>query len=149
MNENDISDRPVLLTEGPFAGWLTWGDGSDPFETELGPFCFRDEGGKVRTAFLPRRTHLNGGGFLHGGALMSFADFALFAIAYKTLATSRAVTLTFTSEFLSAGEQGVLVEAEGSIVHETRSFVFVRGVMTQAGRPLLAFSGTLKKIGKR
>ena len=71
----------IELTEGPFAGWITWGAGSDPFETANGPFCFKIENGTARCAFQPRREHLNGGGAVHGGALMRFADFALFSIA--------------------------------------------------------------------
>ena len=138
---------PTVLTEGPFAGWSTWSAGADPFETAIGPFCFKvDPDGRARSAFLPRREHLNGGGSVHGGALMSFADFALFSIAHKALEGVKAVTLTCNCEFLSAGEAGAVIEAEGDVLRETRSLIFVRGLVTQASRPLLAFSGTLKKI---
>jgi acyl-coenzyme A thioesterase PaaI-like protein len=137
----------IELKDGPFAGWMTWGAGSDPFETANGPFCFRiEEGGGVRCAFQPRREHLNGGGAVHGGALMSFADFALFSIAYDALGDARAVTLTFASEFVAAGSLDGLIEARGEVLRQTRSIVFVRGLVTQVSRPLLAFSGTLKKI---
>jgi acyl-coenzyme A thioesterase PaaI-like protein len=137
---------PILLTEGPFAGWSTWSAGGDPFETAIGPFCFKAEGGRMRSAFQPRREHLNGGGAIHGGALMSFADFALFSIAHNALRDVRAVTLTCNCEFLSAGDLSAVVEAEGEVLRDTRSLIFVRGMVTQASRPLLAFSGTLKKI---
>ncbi|MFO1016161.1 MAG: PaaI family thioesterase [Hyphomonadaceae bacterium] len=138
---------PIEVTEGPFAGWMTWGEGADPYETAIGPFCFKVEtDGRARCAFQPRRDHLNGGGFVHGGALMSFADFSLFSIAHKELEGVRAVTLTCNSEFLSAGELGAMIEAHGEVLRETRSLIFVRGLVTQGSRPLLAFSGTLKKI---
>ena len=32
---------PIEVTEGPFAGWMTWGEGADPYETAIGPFCFK------------------------------------------------------------------------------------------------------------
>ena len=137
---------PILLTEGPFAGWNTWGHGADPYETAIGPFCFKEEGDRARSAFQPRREHLNGGGKIHGGALMSFADFSLFSIAHKALKGAHAVTLTCNCEFLSAGDLSAVIEAEGEMLRETRSLIFVRGLITQASRPLLAFSGTLKKI---
>jgi acyl-coenzyme A thioesterase PaaI-like protein len=89
---------------------------------------------------------LNGGGTIHGGALMSFADFSLFAIAHNALRGAHAVTLTCNSEFLSAGGLDDIVYADGEVLRETRSLVFVRGLVTQDSRPLLAFSGTLKKI---
>lgn len=137
---------PIVLADGPFAGWSTWGHGADPYETAIGPFCFKVEDGRARTAFQPRREHLNGGGTIHGGALMSFADFALFSIAHKALEGVSAVTLTCNCEFLSAGDLGAVVEAQGEVLRETRSLIFVRGIVTQGERPLLAFSGTLKKI---
>ncbi len=141
--------QPVVLTTGPFAGWSTWSTGRDPFETAIGPFCFRLERERVRCAFEPRREHLNGGGAIHGGALMSFADFALFCIAHKELAGQTAVTLTCNSEFLKAGDLSGLVEAEGEVLRATRSLIFVRGLVTQVSQPLLAFSATLKKIERR
>lgn len=138
---------PTPLTEGRFKGWLSWGRGADPYETQLGPFCFRVEESGVVCAFEPRRDHLNGGGAIHGGALMSFADFSLFAIAHNVLRNQRAVTLTCNSEFLSAGGLDDIVEARGEVLRETRSLIFVRGLVAQSARPLLAFSGTLKKLG--
>lgn len=140
--------HPLLIEDGPFAGWRTWGGGADPFETAIGPFCYRVIDSKVRCGFQPRREHLNGAGAVHGGALMSFADFALFAIAYNALDASNVVTVTCNSEFLSAGGLEGVIEAEGEMLRETRSLLFIRGLVTQQGRPLLAFSGTLKKIVK-
>jgi len=139
----------VTLTEGPFAGWTTWSRGSDPFETAIGPFYFRAENGEARCVFEPERRHLNGGGTIHGGCLMSFADFALFAIAHKALDGGHAVTLTFSSEFIGAGGLDGLVEARGEVIRATRSVIFVRGTITQSARPLLSFSGTLKKLTQR
>jgi acyl-coenzyme A thioesterase 13 len=139
--------KPQVLTEGPFAGWTTWSNGADPYETAIGPFCFRvGDDGAALSAFEPKPHHLNGGGTIHGGALMSFADFALFAIAHNALRGVKAVTLTCNSEFIGAGNLDGNVEARGEVLRETRSLIFVRGLVTQGSRPLLAFSGTLKKI---
>ncbi|MEZ5958618.1 MAG: PaaI family thioesterase [Hyphomonadaceae bacterium] len=140
----------VTLTEGPFAGWTTWSKGGDPYETLIGPFYFRSEtDGGSRSVFEPQAHHCNGGGSIHGGCLMSFADFSLFAIAHNTLNGAHAVTLSFSSEFIGAGKAGELVEARGEVLRDTRSVTFVRGIVTQAARPLLSFSGTLKKIARR
>lgn len=78
---------------------------------------------------------------------MSFADFALFAIASKELENQMAVTLTFNSEFVGAGGLDGWVEAEGRVIKATRSYVFVQAVLVQQQKTLLAFSGTLKKLG--
>ncbi|MFN7674210.1 MAG: PaaI family thioesterase, partial [bacterium] len=79
MSENTPS-KPQLVTEGAFANWSTWGNGSDPFETLTGPFYMKPlpEGGYI-CAFMPEERHCNGMGNIHGGCLMTFADFALFA----------------------------------------------------------------------
>ncbi len=142
----DPYGTPIVLGNGPFRGWTTWGAGADPFETFLGPFYFREIDGAALCAFAPRREHLNGGSAIHGGALMSFADFSLFAIANRALAGQMAVTLTCNCEFLGAGGLEAHVESQGEVLRTTRSLVFVRGLVTQASRSLLAFSGTLKKI---
>jgi uncharacterized protein (TIGR00369 family) len=139
------------LTEGPFAGWISWGMGQDPFETLVGPFAYRLDGGTVaEIAFQPEHRHLNGAGAVHGGCLMSFADFALFAIAHHSLKGGvMAVTLTCNSEFLGAGDTDGWITAEGEVLKETGSLIFVRGVLKQRGAPIFAFSGTLKKIKPR
>ena len=78
---------------------------------------------------------------------MSFADFALFCIASNAWRKPfRGVTIGFNSEFLSPGTLDGLLEAKGELLRETKSLLFVRGVITQTDRPVLAFSGTLKKI---
>ena len=106
----------VTLTEGPFAGWTTWSQGGDPYESLIGPFYFRSEAdGAARCVFEPKPHHCNGGGAIHGGCLMSFADFSLFAIAHNTLKGAHAVTLTFSSEFVGAGGLDGLVEARGEV----------------------------------
>ncbi|MEO1189218.1 MAG: PaaI family thioesterase, partial [Pseudomonadota bacterium] len=71
------------ITDGEFAGWHTWP--GEPFEHDTaGPFYMRqDEDGGMVAAFRAERKHMNAGGVVHGGALMTFADFALFALAHS------------------------------------------------------------------
>jgi acyl-coenzyme A thioesterase 13 len=145
---NNAYGQSYTIASGPFAGWLSWGQGQDPYETLVGPFCYRiQKGGAIQIAFQPEARHLNGARSIHGGCLMSFADFALFAIAHHNLQGGvMAVTLTCNTEFLGAGNLDGWVEARGEVLKETRSLIFVRGTLHQRGEPILAFSGTLKKI---
>lgn len=147
---NSAYGKPIVMTSGPFEGWTTWSHGQDPYETHVGPFFFRlDADGATISAFEPRRHHLNGSGAIHGGALMSFADFAIFSIAHNALhGDVTAVTLTMNAEFVGAGALEGVVEARGEVVRETNGLVFARGTITQMSRPLLAFSGTLRKLRK-
>ena len=134
---------PVTIESGEWAGWINWPD--EPFEYETtGPFYFRvDDQGPV-AAFRAERKHMNGGGVMHGGCLMTFADFALFAIANKEMDGGFGLTVAFTSEFLDGPKVGEWIEARGEVLRRPVAGL-VRGLVTADGRPCLNFSGTLKK----
>lgn len=134
----------VTIESGEFAGWQTWPD--EPFEHDVaGPFCFRvDEQGPV-AAFRAERKHMNAGGVMHGGCLMTFADFALFAIAHDGMEGLYGVTVAFTSEFLDGARVGERIEARGEVLRKGGRLTFVRGIVTADGRPVLNFSGTIMK----
>lgn len=140
--------KPDLVTEGEFAGWSCWKD--DPFEASAGPFYYRvDEDGPV-AAFRAGAKHMNLGASVHGGCLMSFADFALFAIAADDIGEDGfAVTAAFNSEFLSGAKEGQLLEVRGDVLRAGGSLIFVRGLITADGTPCLNFSATLKRLKPR
>jgi acyl-coenzyme A thioesterase PaaI-like protein len=141
--------KRVTETEGEWAGWSRH-PGGDPFEDLAGPFYHRKrEDGVPVCAFRAERKHLNGGGFLHGGLMMTFADFSLFVIAHDVIADARTVTATFNAELVGAVGEGELVECAGEVVKAGRSMVFVRGLVTCRGEPLMSFSATLKKTVMR
>lgn len=137
-------DGAVQATSGEFAGWWTWT--RDNYEVHNGPFWHREENGGVRCVFRVERKHINGGGAVHGGCLMTFADYCLFAIANTVLHEGRGVTLSFATEFIDAVYEGELVEGTGEVVRAGRSIIFMRGMLTAAGRPVLGFSGTVKRV---
>ena len=59
------------------------------------------------------------------------------------------VTVAFTSEFLDGALEGEYIEARGEVLRKGGSITFVRGLVTANGRPVLNFSGTIKKRKKR
>ncbi|MGB3625227.1 MAG: PaaI family thioesterase [Henriciella sp.] len=138
----------VTVESGEFAGWSTWP--TEPFEYETaGPFYFRvDEKGPV-AAFRAQRKHMNAGGVVHGGCLMAFADYSLFAIAHQEIEDEYGVTVAFNSEFLSGPPEGAYIEARGEVLRAGRSIIFVRGLITGDGKPALNFSGTIMRKPKR
>jgi len=138
---------PFTETEGEFAGWLAWKD--DIFEHEsAGPFYYKKEDDGYVAAFRARPKHMNAGGSMHGGCLMAFGDFALFAIATDSLETY-GVTVAFNCEFIDGPVVGELIESRGEVIRAGGSLIFVRGIVTANGRPCLNFSGTIKKIRKK
>lgn len=143
-SENNYTSKLVKVTEGEWAGWCCY-PGGDPFEDLAGTFYFKiDDDGPV-CAFRAERKHLNGGGFLHGGCVMTFADFSLFVIARDVIDGSSTVTATFNCELVGTAFEGDLVECRGEVVKAGRSMVFVRGMITSKGEPLASFSSVLKK----
>lgn len=142
---NEIVSGPRLIEDGEWAGWRTWA-GQDPFEDQTGPFYFREDEGKVRCAFRAEPRHMNGGGFMHGGCMLTFADFSLFAIAWRELDNAKAVTVSLNGDFVGPAKAGDLVEATGEVVRAGGSMIFVRGLLSTSGQPMLTFSGVIKKI---
>ena len=138
--------QQVEVTEGEFAGWSHWPE--EAFEAQTaGPFFTRVEAdGTVVCAFRAGAKHMNGGGVVHGGALMTFADYSLFAIAMNEMQDSYGLTVAFSSEFLAGPKEGALIEARGEVLRAGGSLVFVRGLVTGDGVPVLNFSGTIKRV---
>ena len=140
------SGKPI--TEGEWAGWSAYS--GDPFEDLAGPFYARkDETGQVVCAFRAERRHMNGGGFMHGGCLLTFADYSIFMFGRDVLAGSGSVTASMNAEFIDGSREGELIEARGDVVRAGGSMVFVRGLITASGRPITTFSAIVKKIRRK
>jgi uncharacterized protein (TIGR00369 family) len=130
--------------EPEWAGWYRWA-GIDPFEDEIGPFYVkRDERGIV-TGFRPGPKNLNSHHTVHGGCMMTFADFSLFMIAGSGGTEVNGVTVTMNCEFVSAAKAGDLLEARGELVRAGRTMIFARGLITAGERTALTFSGTIMR----
>lgn len=133
-------------------GWQKWGS-PEPYEDMAGPFFFKETADGVISAFKVEKKHLNGGDAIHGGMLMTFADYSLFTIARDSLKDTASVTIALNGEFTAAGPASGIVYASGEVVRETGSMVFVRGVITPdsptSKTVLLSFSGIVKKLKKR
>jgi uncharacterized protein (TIGR00369 family) len=140
---------PFLVTDGEWAGWRQW-VGGDPYEDLSGPFYFKaDADGRIRCAFRAEKKHMNGGGFMHGGCMLTFADYALFVIGGEALKDTHAVTVSLNGEFVGPAHEGDLVEATGEVVRAGGSLVFLRGMISTGGETMMTFSGVVKKIKKR
>ena len=134
------------------AGWYSWGDfprGS--FASRTGRLLFRPDGpGQAICRMYPDESHLNMGGSIHGGAVMSFIDMSLFAGGRCAgMAEGHYVTLDMTTHFLSRGKVGIPLDAHVELVRQTRGHVFLQGVVKQDNQPCYSFTGTLKRVRER
>ena len=150
---SDLPRLPKGVSEDPDnPGWYSWGDfprGS--FAAATGKLLFRPEGeGRARCRIIPDEGMLNIGGSIHGGAVMSFIDMALFAGGRCAgMAEGHYVTLDMTTHFIGRGQPGVPLDAHVELVRQTRSLVFMQGVVRQDGDACYSFTGTLKRIRDR
>lgn len=132
----------TAVNEGPWAGWARFIP--IPFDDHAGPYYVRYEGEQVICGFRPEAKNLNVFGIVHGGSLMSFADYALTMIGRGLQEGYRSLTVTFSSEFLGPAAADALLTARGEVTGGGKSLRFVRGMIYSGETPVLAFSATLK-----
>ena len=119
---------------------------NDAFEELVGPLGYKVEGDTISFAFRAGAQHRNTGDSVHGGMLMTFADFALCLTAVWDQPGERCVTVSLNCDFAAAGREGDIVESVCEVVRRTRSLTFVRGTLFVGDRVLLNFSGIVKRI---
>ena len=141
---------PQCVAEGEWAGWSTWTH--DAFEVTAGPFYMREEpDGSIRCAFRAEKRHMNGGGFMHGGCTMTFADFCLFALC-ENKRSGPGVTVSLNGEFIGSARPGDRIECMGGPVKVGGSLAFVRGLIVNASQgdaPMMSFSGVIKNMKRK
>lgn len=98
--------------------------------------------------FTPEQRHLNGGGAVHGGMLMSFADHVLGSVVWEAIGQEPCVTMSLNCDFVAGGKLGEKIEGRAIITRKTRSVVFVKGELKQDGKTVMTASGIWKIIGK-
>lgn len=124
--------------------WIVMQD--DGFIGLVGPFYHRPfDGGPVSWfRFQAGDKHRNRNDVVHGGMLLTFADRSMGFTARRGDMTRRQATIQLDSHFLRPVFIGDMVDFEGRITRETRSVVFIEGVMSVAGEPVLTAKGIWK-----
>ena len=94
---------------------------------------------------------LNPGGSVHGGAIMTFIDMALFAGGkFGGQLPGHFVTLDCATHFIARTMAGSPLDAFVRVVGQTKGgMVFLSGHCEQDGVTTHSFTGTLKKIRDR
>jgi len=133
-------------------GWWSWALKTDErFNAVLGKLLVRPgEPGRGICRMFPEARHANLGDVIHGGAILTFIDMALFAGGRMAGADiNRAVTLDLSTRFLSPGRIGVPLDAEVELLRETGRLVFLDGRVTQEGELVASFTGALRKAARK
>ena len=139
-----MSDAPLPPIEG-----FTIYDPIDPYENLAGPFFWKQRAdGTHHFALKAEARHCNRHGIVHGGLMMTMIDLTMI-VASKQKQDEQLVTVSLNSEFVAAGQEGEIIEAEGELVRRTRSLAFARGRVFVGDRTLLAASAVMKPLTPR
>lgn len=122
----------------------------DRYNSTLGPMSVmgRDDG-TVVVRTTPGRLQGNLSDNVHGGAILTQVDIAMFVCARLngSLRQGPGVTLDLNTHFVGAGRIGLPMDAEVEIIKETGRMLFLRGLVKQHGMTICAFTGTIRKMG--
>jgi acyl-coenzyme A thioesterase 13 len=118
----------------------------DPFEDLVGPLGYRVVNGALSLVFEVGPQHCNSQATVHGGMLMTFADYALCLAATWDQPGEKCLTISINCEFTAPGKQGDVVESTAEVIRRTGSFAFVRGLVFVKDRTLLNYSGIVKRL---
>ena len=132
-------------------GWYSWGDfPRSSFAAATGRLLFKPDGpGRGICRMFPTEDHMNMGGSIHGGAVMSFIDMSMVAGGFCAgMDRAHYVTLQLSTHFLARGQAGSPLDAHVELVKQTRGHAFLQGVVKQDGHNCYSFSGALKKVNR-
>lgn len=142
------SGHSIPVTDGDFAGWEYLP--KEPFDNHVGPFYHRPlSDGRVLCSFRAEEKNTNGIGLVHGGCLLTLADYCIFVTSLSKSSGCDVVTVSLASEFVGSAQAGDLIEACGEIIQSGSSLIFVRGLMKAGQKNILNFSGTVKILRPR
>jgi uncharacterized protein (TIGR00369 family) len=116
------------------------------FAWHAGPFYFREDGPEPGVGFFSEARHQNAADAVHGGALLTLADMALFDATFRKFGRFRAVTLALNSEFLAPAPIGEFIAAKAEVIGGGKKIVMLRGLVTARDANLMNFSGSLRRF---
>ena len=136
---------PTLTPDLLAQGWKPMP--AQDYPAMIGPFMARRAETGWEYGFLPERRHLNIGGVVHGGMLMSFMDDVLGMTVWEAAGRRPVTTVQLNHHFIAPGKLGGLVIGRGEVLRTTRSVVFIRGMLTSGDQVLVHADGVWKILG--
>ncbi|MBV1798861.1 PaaI family thioesterase [Siccirubricoccus sp. G192] len=132
--------REALVPEGFVPRPVSGG-----FLRAAGPLWTRPGEDGSRFGLLVQEQHCNGMDMCHGGMLATLADVVLGIGGLERAGLSGFfTTISLNNDFLAPVPLGAWVEARVELLKLTRTMMFVQGVFTVAGKPVLRSSGVFR-----
>jgi uncharacterized protein (TIGR00369 family) len=126
------------------SGWTRYDDPALPRVTE--GHWRREEGAGFAFGFETGPAQHNGNGVVHGGILATCMDHTMGRVA-RNAAEAKVATIQLDLHYLAPAIPGQFLEVRGEVVRRTRSVIFLRGLLTAEGKPLLSATGIWKVLG--
>lgn len=123
------------------ADWRHWN--GDPAEDRIGPFFHSHIGDAAQTALAVEPHHCNTYGIVHGGVLLTLADYTL-CLAGMDNTEQGCATVSLNSEFLAPAKAGQAVRGTGFRTRAGHKLRFVRCEIRADDTLILTASAVLK-----
>lgn len=112
-----------------------------------GPLYTRLTDGGLQLGFRVEERHCNPMGICHGGMMATFCDMLLPISAHvlsRQIGRRFLPTINLQVDFLAASPLGAWVQGEAQLLRETRSLVFMQGLVQADGVNVARVSGIFK-----
>lgn len=117
----------------------------DRAEDYIGPFFFDLDGDHLRTAMRIQPHHCNAHDAVHGGVLMTFADYTLCLGANDGGSESMA-TVSQNNDFTAPAGEGDLLLGRAQVIKRGGSMVFVRCELMVEDTVVMMASAVIKRL---
>lgn len=121
---------------------------TSPFGWENGPIFDRTTEDGFMRGFRIAPRHLNAGGVLHGGMVMTFADIVL-AQAVAKVADPPFVTIRLTTDFIGIAFEGDWVEGTAVAEKPIDGIIAVNGIIEVRGKAIASAQGLFKTLRRK
>lgn len=121
---------------------------TSPFGWENGPIFDRTTEDGFMRGFRIAPRHLNAGGVLHGGMVMTFADIVL-AQAVGKVVDPPFVTIRLTADFIGIAVEGDWVEGTATAEAPVDGIIAVQGIIECRGRVIASAQGLFKTLRRK
>jgi len=106
------------------------------------------DGHSLAFGFRVAPHHLNQGGVVHGGMLVTFIDHALGAVVHTAAGRKPCSTISLDCSFVSPGRLGDWIECTAEVGRVTSSLVFMEGKLTASSRTVMQAKGIWKVLDR-
>jgi len=122
-------------------------ESADPYERHNALDYIHELGeGRVEVGLMADERHANEYGMVHGGVMMMLADAALCMNSRWPDKREGAITISVTSNFVSAAKEGDFLQTRSAVTRRTRNLSFVTSDVVVGDRVCLQSTGIIKRL---